>query len=145
MLRPLLTSTEYGLVFLAAACWSVAFSRASAAEPTAPKHVVVYGQSGEFQGWPANNGVWSWANEILVGFKSGPYKANNKGHSVEPGNDRRFRLARSLDGGETWAVEDPANFVGRGIKAGPSPGGIRFDDPGFALRVERTEFFVSYD
>jgi len=108
-------------------------------------HVLVYAKKGEFQGWPANNGVWSWGNEILVGFKSGPYKANDKGHSVEPGNDRRFRLARSLDGGASWTVEAPRNFVGGGVKATPSPGGIKFADPNFAMRLERTEFFVSYD
>ena len=108
-------------------------------------HVLVYAQKGEFQGWPANNGVWNWGDEILVGFKSGPYKANDKGHSVEPGNDRRFRLARSLDGGASWSVEDPQNFVGHGVKAAPSPGGINFAHPNFAMRLERTEFFVSSD
>jgi hypothetical protein len=129
-----------GLLSLSALCSPVA-----AANPGSPVHVIVHAHQGEFDGWPANNGVWNWGDEILVGFKSGPYKANVKGHSVEPGNDRRFRLARSLDGGASWTVEDPVNFVGHGAKATPSPGGINFADPNFAMRLERTEFFVSSD
>jgi hypothetical protein len=121
------------------------YSPARAASPGAPVHLIVYKEAGGFQGWPANNGVWVWGDEILVGFKSGGYKANDKSHSIDPDKASRFRLARSLDGGESWAVEDPENFVGLGVKARPSPGGIKFSDPNFAMRVERTEFVVSYD
>src|SRR5215467_919685 len=139
-LAPLRTLGFWGLLNLSGLCPSGA-----AVNPESPVHVVVYAHPGEFEGWPANNGVWNWGDEVLVGFKSGPYKANTKGHSVEPGNDRRFRLARSLDGGASWTVEDPANFVGHGAKPAPSPGGINFADPNFAMRLERTEFFVSSD
>jgi len=38
--------------------------------------VVVYREAGKFCGWPANNGVWSWDNEILVGFEIGNYLYN---------------------------------------------------------------------
>ena len=34
-------------------------------------HVAVYDVDGRFGGWPANHGVWSWGNEILVGFSAG--------------------------------------------------------------------------
>jgi hypothetical protein len=40
-----------------------------AAEDNLPiRHVIVYKQPGRFCGWPANNGAWSWDNEILVCF-----------------------------------------------------------------------------
>lgn len=32
------------------------------------RHVIVLNEKGRFCGWPANNGVWGWGNEILVGF-----------------------------------------------------------------------------
>ena len=35
------------------------------------KHVVVYGEPGRFTGWPANNGLWSWGNEILGRVRPG--------------------------------------------------------------------------
>jgi hypothetical protein len=35
---------------------------------------VVYHEPGRFGGWPANHGIWSWGNEILVGFSVGTYK-----------------------------------------------------------------------
>jgi hypothetical protein len=35
------------------------------------RNVVVYGEPGRFAGWPANHGIWSWGDEILVGFSRG--------------------------------------------------------------------------
>jgi len=40
---------------------------AMAGEPNL-KSVVVFEQEGRFGGWPANHGIWSWGDEILVGF-----------------------------------------------------------------------------
>lgn len=37
------------------------------------RHVRVYFERGMFGGWPANHGIWSWGNEILVGFGMGYY------------------------------------------------------------------------
>ena len=36
------------------------------------KNVTIYRESGRFAGWPANYGIWSWENEIVVGFTVGP-------------------------------------------------------------------------
>ena len=33
-----------------------------------PRNVTVYFKKGMFGGWPANHGIWSWSNEILVGW-----------------------------------------------------------------------------
>jgi hypothetical protein len=66
----------------------------------------VFYQENRFAGWPANNGIWQWGNEILVGFNLG-YLAppEEKGlHQIDPVRPRSSMLARSLDGGETWSV-----------------------------------------
>lgn len=108
--------------------------------PTRLEHVVVAGETGQFCGWPANNGVWAWDNgqHILVGFSQGNF-VEQEGHNIQGKGDSapgiRSRLARSVDGGRTWTVEDPEPYVGEGLEATPSPGGMAFDDPGFAMRV----------
>ncbi|MHC4192408.1 MAG: exo-alpha-sialidase [Planctomycetota bacterium] len=108
-----------------------------------PKHVVVCHESGRFCGWPANNGVWTWGDEILVGFHQADYVAKDCSHSI--GDNGRNLLARSLDGGQTWKVEDPDNFPGDGGKAVASPGNINFAHPDFAMRCGTSEFFISYN
>ena len=45
---------------------------APAADP--PRHVMIYHRPGRFAGWPANHGIWSWGDEVLVGFSAGTYK-----------------------------------------------------------------------
>ena len=42
--------------------------------PKIVRHLVVYAEPGRFAGWPANHGIWSWGDEILVGFSRGTYK-----------------------------------------------------------------------
>jgi hypothetical protein len=84
-----------------------------------------------------------WGNEILVGFHQGDYVAKDCSHSI--GGNPRSLLARSLDGGRTWAVEDPENFVGDGGKAVPCQWNINFAHPDFAMRCGQDEFYISYD
>ena len=110
---------------------------------SAIQHVIVCYEPGRFCGWPANNGVWTWGDEILVGFHQADYVPKDCGHSI--GGNGRSLLARSLDGGQTWKVEDPDNFPGDGGKAVPSPGNINFAHPDFAMRCGGPEFFISYD
>lgn len=110
------------------------------------KNVFVYKEPGRFCGWPANNGIWIWDDEILVGFELAYYKFSKYGHSRD--NDRPVLnvLARSVDGGESWELEDPENFVGDGLKAVPCPGDIDFAHADFTMRCGRDdEFFTSYD
>src|SRR6185503_9211284 len=76
----------------------------------AVRHVVVYQEPGQFAAWPANNGIWVWQDEILVGYTLGYYKANAQSHSIDVDRPARAVLARSRDGGETWKLEDPENF-----------------------------------
>jgi hypothetical protein len=145
--------------FAAAVIFTLAF--AAAAPPReirlpagAARHVIVYKEPGRFTGWPANNGAWSWGNELLVGFVLGHYQNNNDSHSIDLKKPEWSVLARSKDGGETWSLEDPEGYVGDGGKAVPSPGGIRFGHPDFAMRVgnhtlmqlrdKEGQFFISY-
>lgn len=101
----------------------------------AARHVVVYREPGRFAAWPANNGIWKWQDEILVGFTLGHYKASDDSHSVDRDGPTRAVLARSLDGGETWSMEDPENFVGDGGTPVPAPKGMDFGNPNLAIRV----------
>lgn len=69
------------------------------------RHVTVYAEDDIYAGWPANHGAWQWGNEFLVGFLRGPFKDWGHGHRIREPFEKV--QARSLDGGETWAVEKP--------------------------------------
>ena len=116
-------------------------------------HGIVFTEAGRFAGWPANNGVWMWDGmEILVGFTTGDYVVS-AGHNI--GMPYQNRLARSPDGGVSWHVESPENFVGSCYELLPVADKIDFAHPDFAMRVEgdayhgseekRGGFFFSYD
>ena len=112
-------------------------------------HEIVYYRAGRSAAWPANNGAqaWSWGDEILIGFVEGPY-VEQEGHNI--GEPQTRMLARSTNGGETWAAWTPTRWAGDGVAKTPAPGGIDFAHPDFAMFVvsfvDRTgEFYVSYD
>jgi hypothetical protein len=120
----------------------------SQAEPMTS--VIVAGQAGKFCGWPANNGLWSWddGREILVGFSFGDF-VEQEGHNLKGRSDTASgvvsRLARSLDGGRGWVVEDPDNFFVDGGVARDSPQGFDFQAPGFTLRFVGVGYHGSQD
>jgi len=105
-----------------------------------------YREPGRFGGWPANNGAWIWGNEILVGFHQGYHDPNpSGGHAILSDRPQANVLARSLDGGKTWKVEDPDNFAeDDGLEKKDCPG-VNFAHPEFAMRVDGNQFFVSTD
>ena len=132
------------------------------------KHVKVYFEPGMYGGWPANNGAWIWGNEILVGFTQGYYKdLGPEYHNVDRERANYHLLARSLDGGETWSIEDPGktgNMVPHGLFMSiprtdvphqipvDCKGGINFAHPDFALTARTNDnnrgesrFWYSYD
>ncbi len=67
-------------------------------------HGIIYYEDGRFAGWPANHGIWSWNNEILVGFVAADHEEKS-GHTYNQ-NTARDKYARSKDGGQTWTIED---------------------------------------
>lgn len=66
---------------------------------------IVYYKEGRFAGWPANHGIWSWDNEILVGFVEADHMDSEGFHTYDS-NTATNKYARSKDGGETWSMED---------------------------------------
>ena len=123
------------------------------------QHVDVYREPGRFGGWPANHGIWSWGDEILVGLSAGYYKYKGlERHAIDHEKPEHHLLARSMDGGETWRLEDPSKD-GALIPAGKSlhgvappgqkekewkacPGGIDFANPNFVMTLRMTDVDV---
>lgn len=125
------------------------------------KHVTLFYEDGQFAGWPANNGIWNWDNEILVGFVQADHM-ERRGHTYDASTSR-YKYARSLDGGETWEIEDA--YEGghtaiahdhKGIQAKSTPqelnDPIDFSHPDLVFTLTRENihdgdsfFYYSYD
>lgn len=112
---------------------------------TVLQNVIVYQESGRFGGWPANHGIWSWGNEILVGFERAYYQSNEKGHSIVPDRTAEPGFARSLDGGVTWRLENPGMLTSELFDPKPCPDEVQFDHPDFVMKCGGSGFFISYD
>ena len=65
---------------------------AAAEPPKVVRHVAVYKEPGRFAGWPANHGIWSWGDEILVGFSRGTYKDRGRYHNIDHDRPEEFLL-----------------------------------------------------
>ncbi len=103
------------------------------------KNVLVYRESGRFGGWPANHGIWVWGNEILVGFSAAYFKHMPLDrHQYDNTKPEEPRLARSLDGGETWTIEAPKSLLPPeqgGAKATDLNVPMDFGNPNFAMTI----------
>jgi hypothetical protein len=136
--------------------FSILVSTAQGEELRPLSNVMVYHQKGRFGGWPANHGIWCWGDEILVGFSLGYYKdLGPERHAIDRTRPEEHLLARSRDGGRTWAIENPAEqgvllpsgkamhgIMPPGLKEKPwrdCPGGIDFTHPDFALTARMTD------
>ena len=118
------------------------------------EHVTVYRDKKHWAATPANYGIWSWGDEIVVGFVVGQFNIEGGFHA----RDRSLRCtsmqARSLDGGLTWQAQKipcrtPGNIgvfsadehmlpelgARHALESGtenapePCPGGINFTHP----------------
>src|SRR5581483_1752340 len=122
----------------------------------------VYSVPGRYGGWPANHGIWSWDNEILVGFSAAYFQwIGPDRHPYDRSKPEEPYLARSLDGGETWSIEPATGLVPpEGMYTASGPGGkatdltqpIDFTNPNFCMTLRMTQgqkghswFFYSYD
>lgn len=105
----------------------------------AQQQQTVYCETGRFGGWPANHGIWSWGNEILVGFSAAWWEQRDVDrHQMNAQKGEEPRLARSLDGGRTWRIETPRGnmtpeFGGAAYRGLTEP--MDFTRPGFVLSV----------
>jgi len=119
------------------------------------RNIIVYRENGRFGGWPANQGIWSWGNEIVVGFIAG-YLAKGPVsglHLIDQTKPSIHMEARSLDSGTTWQAQEAPYFLPSKKKIAQCPGDISFTHPDFALMCTRSGviagaiswFYVSYD
>lgn len=100
------------------------------------KHVTIYDEEGKFAGWPANNGIWSWGNEIVVGFIQGTLEPKIvPGHKIDFSKPSYNRQSRSLDGGLTWTFEESPEIATINVDAiRPFDGELNFLDPETQIR-----------
>lgn len=124
------------------------------------EHYVVYHHDRDFAGWPANEGLWRWENEILVGFEVARFSETDGDHNVDRNSPKRIVFARSTDGGKNWKTEyhseiAPPAYIGDEEKyqqKSPdvkdpvvSPGGFDFTDPDFTMKLRGKDFYTSGD
>ena len=112
-------------------------------ERSTTKHVIVCEEAGKLCGWPATTGIWSWSDETVVAFEQGIYKANPETHSIDRTQPQPRHMARSLDGGLSWEVEDPENFDGGELTDLRAP--IDFSHSDLAIRCQGSQLRVSND
>ena len=106
------------------------------------QHGIVDHEAGRFAGWPANRGIWSWGDEIAVGYVRGWFKHDPDEHSRDRDRPIEEALSRSMDGGMTWSLESLALPQ---AEARPVPDAIDFAHPDFALLVRDHVFYYSHD
>ncbi|NLF01915.1 MAG: exo-alpha-sialidase [Anaerolineales bacterium] len=126
------------------------------------RHVIVYRKPDRWAATPANYGIWSWGDEIVVGFVAGLLQPSGEFHARDRSQPMTAMQARSLDGGLTWQTTPiparapggrcfsadehvvPELGVGHALAAGlppqlgPWPDGLDFTHPDFALLAART-------
>lgn len=112
-------------------------------QPTAKvdSHVLVFREEGRFAGWPANHGIWSWGDEILVRFNVGWLEQKGEKEHAYDANapiGPEFVWSRSMDGGLTWKVEWRESMKSRITWIANSP-------PGPASLAEEPRDFLNPD
>ncbi len=130
------------------------------------QHVNIYREAGRYAGWPANSGIWSWGNEIVVAFSLGYHDSGGGFHTRDRKKPFANMQSRSLDGGQTWKLQNAPRAdedvrselgVGQTSKAGSvladCPGDVDFSHPDLAIMCARSGlgagakswFYISYD
>ena len=106
------------------------------------QHTIVHYDPQSWIAVPANNGgngpSWQWGDELLIGYTKGTFLAAERGHQCTYDQPFESWLARSLDGGETWSVWQPADYAGKPntAVARPVDQDLDFTADGFVMRVE---------
>jgi pimeloyl-ACP methyl ester carboxylesterase len=120
---------------------------------TAITHDIVFRDSTRFAGWPANHGMWTWGDEIVVGFSVGWHQSQDTArHQIDRSRPAEPMLARSSDGGRTWSIERPLGLRTNeesAVASTPLREPMDFSRSGFALTLRYQQglsfFFSSYD
>lgn len=103
------------------------------------KHVIAYSDPERYAGWPANGGIWSWDDEIVVHFTLAYLRTDGGGsYPIDRERGRVLRQLRSTDGGETWTPEKPSFLTedDQLKEAVPFEGPIDFMQPNFAMKFQ---------
>jgi hypothetical protein len=126
--------------------FAVALVAGGQESPHVISHVDVYNEPGRFAGWPANNGIWNWGDEIVVGFTLG-YHKDTSGHTIDRDRPSFPQQARSVDGGMTWTIEMPSYLDQNGNERESQELSTRIDftHPDFAARFREGRFYYSLD
>ncbi len=113
--------------------------------PKTAEHYYVYYEKGRFAAWPANYGIWSWGDEIVVGFSKGYLGSREKvGGTIHLyDRDKPFEgiQARSLDGGLSWNLQK-APFPPVSERS-DRPKDVDFTYPDFALKASGSQYYIS--
>lgn len=124
------------------------------------RHVTVYRDPAHYAGWPANYGMWSWGDEVVLCFTRGHPGPSGGLHTRDKSRPFTTIQARSVDGGLSWESDEfPGRTPGgRALSAdehqephlqvaalldgsdgpGRAPGDADFTDPDFALMCARS-------
>jgi hypothetical protein len=115
-------------IFVIAACLITLPAVTQAAVNAQPipdaTHVTVRHEKGRCFGWPANGGIWSWGNEILVQYRGGEFQDKPIGsHDINYDQPITVEQSRSFDGGLTWTqhVTTPIRVTEPGMSGGKIP------------------------
>ncbi len=123
------------VLFIAGLCWC--------AQTKVHHHVTIFNEKGRYGGWPANYGLWSWGDEIVVGFSSATFQLKTPDrHPYDNTKPEVPRLARSVNGGEAWTVEAPPTLLPPeqgGPQVTPLDKPMNFTDPNFAMMLRFTD------
>jgi len=97
------THTRHLIVLVAAGLLTSLSSQASPVMVKDATHVTARHEKGRCFGWPANGGIWSWGNEILVQYRGGEFQDKPVGsHDINYNKPILIEQSRSFDGGQTW-------------------------------------------
>ncbi len=107
----------------------------STLKPASQENVIVYREPGRYGGWPANQGLWQWGDELVAGFTATYYKETTTDHRIDRTKPSHRVQARSLDGGRTWRVEEDQPYSDRKNEpaAVPLANPLDFTAPDFAM------------
>lgn len=97
------------------------------------EHRVVCYNEKEYSGWPANGGMWSWGDEILVSFNRGGFDPSAGFHRISSKQIQNV-FARSMDGGITWEETNFDNSLYKNAAKRPPKDGFVFNNR-FVMRV----------
>ena len=109
------------------------------------EHFIVCYDEEQYMAWPANGGIWSWGNEILVSFNRGKFDPQSKSLHRIMDKGREAVFAKSIDGGVSWNKINFNNDIYKYPLKIPPAEGFTFNNDGFVMRVSRPAVKIETD